>query len=201
MFSNKTVKPLTPAGIGPTYSWETHAAMSQMLWVVVKRFDYKLFPSMRDHPRRIFRSMRDHPRRIFQWEGITYQKGFNGVSVQGNVETYDPEDLPRDAYWKNAPSIYEGCGSLCGGDEDVWDGAFFALDLFCRPDVFAEVAQVFALGVGPQRGGLSLHIHITNPDLQPGEHDYWHTRWRRDHWQVVAWEMFSGANVEGYTPR
>jgi hypothetical protein len=194
MFSKKKLQKTSPVAAVPAYTWASPDERAQELWVQVKDINYKLFPTM---------THGGPPSRIFQWQGILNKPGFNHVLAIGDIEACESADLPRSSVdvWKQVPEVYNGRGRLNLRGKGIEDGAFFGFDLYCRPAAFDEIARVFTLGVGPPHDVLSLKIVTAHPDRPDGGDNYWHTQWRNDTWEVIAWEIFAGATVEGFVPQ
>src|SRR6185369_1466117 len=103
--------------------------------------------------------------------------------------------------WNNVPQHPDGSGFLCKSGGNALDGAFRAFDLYCRPAAYRAVFDAFAVGFGGPSAGIGLKITIAHPDRDTKGPNYWAESWRDDRWQVVSWEVYSGARAPGYSPR
>lgn len=195
MFTRRRNPTTRPEPTSPTYTWAKPDAVAQSLWVAVKAWDYKVFPSYAHNLYSV--------RTMFQWQGVTHTAGFEDVLVMGELEVYEPVDVPQKLidYWNNVPANPNGAGFLCKSEVSPLSSAFLSFELYCRPAAYRSVFDAFAMGFGGSPQGVGLQITIIHPDRETKGPNYWDVSWRDDWWQVTNWEVYSGVRTPGYSPQ
>ena len=140
-------------------SWENISDTTQLLWVNVKQWDYKVFPTL--HGAKFGDWM-------FQFGGVCSRNTpLKGLKVTGEIEILESYEIPGGAtdleeHWENVPEHVEGFGHLVSiGDRTV--APFVGITLYFKASAFDWVYRAFAAGAFGTRSGVGIEIKIDCP--------------------------------------
>jgi hypothetical protein len=157
----------------------------QTLWLNIKKWDYKVFPSLRGSQ---FGSW------MFQFEGICNDSPLANLVVTGDIEVLDdgiPPGMLSD-HWENVPENVEGYGFLVSvGDASVPSSVGFTL--YCKPSALEWIYRAFMVAGSGVKGGVSLKLNIDCPNYRGG--DFWVEQWRSEWWRVVSWQLYAASQI------
>jgi len=169
-------------------SWRNVSDTTQSLWVNVKQWDYKVFPTLHGV------KFGDW---IFQFGGVCSRNTpLKGLKVTGEIEILESDEIPGgeaalEEHWENVPEHVEGYGRLVSiGDKTV--APFVGITLYCKASAFDWIYRAFAAGAFGTRSGVGIEIKIDCPNNHGG--DFWREQWRSEWWRVVSWGIY--ANTE-----
>jgi len=177
------------SGDRPKYSaqsWPDVSDTTQSLWVNVKQWDYKVFPTL-------------HGTKFGTWYFLlggvcSRTTPLKGLKVTAEIkvpESYETPGGPADLgeHWENVPEHVEGYGHLIS-NEDKSVAPFVGLTLYCKASALDWIYRAFAAGASGARGGVGIEIKIDCPNNRGG--DFWKEQWRSEWWRVVSWEIYAG---------
>jgi hypothetical protein len=158
--------------------WPEPMQRSQSLYVVVKRWDCRVIPSLYGP---------DFGTCEFDFEARCVTSPFKDLEVHGSVEVVTPGDYSgKIPYrWTSVPDVLEGCGFLtdCGETRPPLLG----FTLFCKHSTLEWIYRIFLAAFTISNSNFGISITIEPPDQLV--EDFWHEAWKTEWWVVVTWRL------------